>query len=212
VGNGVHVHFSLRDAAGLAVNYDPLRAGGLSETMGAFAAGIVRHLPALCAFTAPSPVSYLRLAPGHWSAAYACIGERNREAALRICIPPAAAGDVARGYNLEYRPADATANPYLVLGVLIRAGLAGLRDHVPPPPMVNGDPAELSDDERQRLGVVRLPATLDEALAALEADTEVKSWFAPDLLATFLAVKRQEIAKAFGLTSEDLCARYARVY
>ena len=212
VGNGVHIHFSLRDAAGNAVSYDPLRPGGLSETMGAFAAGIVRHLSALCAITAPSPVSYLRLVPGQWSAAYACLGDRNRDAALRICALPAAAGDPARGYNLEYRPADATANPYLVLGALIRAGLAGLRDHVPPPPLVNTDPAALTEDERAQLGATRLPKTLAAALAALEADDEVCGWFPPKLLETFFAVKRQEVALAAGMSAEELCRRYAAVY
>lgn len=212
VGNGVHVHFSLRDASGAAVSYDPNGIGGMSATMAGFAAGILRHMPALTAITAPSPVSYLRLVPGHWSAAYACIGARNREAALRICSPPAAAGDVGKGFNLEYRPCDATANPYLVLGALIRAGLAGLRDQLPPPPLVHADPATLSDAERGRAGAERLPATLAEALAALEGDAVACGWFPPRLLQTFLAVKRQEIAKAEGLSPTDLCRRYARVY
>ncbi len=212
VGNGVHIHFSLRDAAGVPVGYDSTRPGGLSEQSGAFAAGILRHLPALCAITAPSPVSYLRLVPGHWSAAYACLGERNREAALRICGAPAIAGDAARGFNLEYRPADATANPHLALGALIRAGLAGLRDNLPAPPLVNTDPAALSEAERAQLGVARLPGTLAAALTALTEDAEARGWFPPPLLQTMLSVKAREAALAASLSPDELCRRYGAVY
>jgi glutamine synthetase len=211
IGNGVHIHFSLRDTAGAPATYDPARPGGLSAAAGAFAAGIVRHLPALCAFTAPSPVSYLRLVPRHWSAAYACVGERNREAAVRICPLPASAADAARGFNLEFRATDATANPYLALGVLARAGLAGMRDGLAPPPLVNGDPADLSEAERAARGVVRLPDTLSAALACLDGDAEVCSWFSPDLLATFRAVKRQEVEQA-NIAADALCRRYSAVY
>jgi len=212
VGNGVHIHFSLRDATGAPITYDRSRPGGLSETAGAFAAGIVRHLPALCAITAPSPVSYLRLVPQHWSSAFACLGERNREAAVRICNAPASAGDPAIGFNLEYRPADSTANPYLALAVLVRAGLAGLRDKLPTPPLVNTDPADLSDAERSRLGVTRLPSNLREALGALAADAEVRSWFAPALLQTMVSVKARETSLAASLSPDELCRRYTAVY
>jgi glutamine synthetase len=211
-GNGVHIHFSLRDPAGLPLGYDATRPGGLAEATGAFAAGILRHLPALCAITAPSPVSYLRLVPQRWSAAYACLGEGNREAALRIRGSPASAGDPARGFHLEFRPTDATANPYLALGALIRAGLAGLRDKLPAPPLVNADPATLSEPERERLGVARLPDSLAAALQALAADAEVCGWFPPPLLQTMLSVKAREVALTANLPPDELCRRYTAVY
>lgn len=212
VGNGTHIHFSLRDSDDRPATYDPTRAGALSAPAGHFAAGVLRFLPALCAIAAPSPVSYLRLAPHHWSAAYACLGERNREAAIRICPLPADAADPARRFNLEFRVADATANPYLALGVLVRAELAGLQDQTPLPPLVNSDPAGLTDDERARLGVARLPASLPDALAALAADTTVSGWFEPSLLETFRSVKEREIALAANLSPAQLCEKYRAVY
>jgi glutamine synthetase len=212
VGNGVHIHFSLRDAADRPVTYDPGRPGALSAAAGAFAAGVLRHLPALCAVAAPAPVSYLRLVPHHWSAAFACLGERNREAALRICPLPGTAPDPARAFNLEFRPTDATANPYLVLAALVRAGLEGVRAGLETPPLVNRDPADLPPDERERLGVVPLPSSLAAALAALAADETVKGWFAPDLLETFRGVKALEIDGAAGLSDAELCALYRTVY
>ncbi len=212
IGNGVHIHLSLRDATGHPVTYDPTQPGNLTAEAAAFAAGLVRHMAALCAFTAPSPVSYLRLTPHHWSAAYACIGERNREAAVRICPLPASARDPARSFNFEYRPADATANPHLALAVLVRAGLAGLRDKLPLPPLVNTDPADMTAAERAALGIVRLPDSLPSALAALKADAEVSGWFTPLFLETYFGLKKHEEALSAGDSATALCHRYSAAY
>src|SRR5215470_13199789 len=170
-GNGAHIHFSLQTADGKPVTHDPAGPGGLGPKAEQFAAGIVRHLPALCALTAPSVPSYYRLGPHHWSAGYACIGITNREAALRICLPPK--GPVAatrRLYNLEFRPADSTASPYLALGALVRAGLAGILGELPLPPLVQTDPHDMGPAKRQQLKIVELPATLGAALDCLERD------------------------------------------
>jgi len=95
VGNGVHVHMSLIDSKEQPVIYEAGRPGRLSQRGGAFVAGIMRHMQALIALTAPSPVSYLRLQPHSWSSSYTWLGERDREATLRIC-PPIALGPFGR--------------------------------------------------------------------------------------------------------------------
>src|SRR3546814_19803900 len=62
---------------------------------------------ALVALTAPSPISYLRLRPHSWSAAYSWLADRDREAALRICPTwSVGGGDPDRQCNVEYRAAD----------------------------------------------------------------------------------------------------------
>ncbi|MFO1060301.1 MAG: glutamine synthetase family protein [Dongiaceae bacterium] len=213
VGNGVHIHFSFQDAEGNPVAYDAARPGGLSAVAGSFAAGIMRQLPALVALTAPSPVSYLRLQPHHWSAAYTVFGAQNREAALRICpVPALPEVDPAAAYNLEYRPADATGSPYLALGAIVRAGLAGIREGLAPPPLVDVDPSTLDESEHRRLGIARLPGSLPEALAALAADAALAGWFHPDFLACYHAMKRQELHLTAGLAPEELCRRYVEIY
>jgi glutamine synthetase len=213
VGNGVHIHFSLLGAGGVPATYDAAGPGGLSAVAGSFAAGVMRQLPALVALTAPSPVSYLRLQPHHWSAAYTAFGAQNREAALRICPLPKLPGvDPAAAYNLEYRPADATASPYLALGVIVQAGLAGIRDRLAPPALVDVDPSTLAEAEQRRLGIVRLPGSLRGALAALRADSAVAGWFDPAFLACYHAMKRQEMALTDELDQATLCRRYAEVY
>ncbi|MDY7229371.1 glutamine synthetase family protein [Hyalangium rubrum] len=213
VGNGVHIHFSLWNREGQPVSYEAKGPGGLSTVAGRFAAGVLAHLPALCALTAPSVASYLRLMPHHWSAAYTCLGYRNREAAVRICPVEDRPGvDVSRQFNLEYRPADATACPYIALGALVYAGLDGIRRELAVPPLVNGDPSELTEAERERVGARRLPASLPEALSALEADATLSNSFSRDLLACYLSLKRTELKAVAGLEPAALCRRYADVY
>ncbi len=133
LGSGVHIHFSLWDRDGRPLSHDPDGPAGVSALAGRFLAGVARNMPALCAFTAPSPVSYLRLVPHAWTGVWSNIGLRDREAGLRICPTFGAAEDVARQFNFEYRAADATANPYLQLALILYAGLAGIRDDLPMP-------------------------------------------------------------------------------
>ncbi|MDO5053459.1 MAG: glutamine synthetase family protein [Pseudoclavibacter sp.] len=207
-GNGVHVHIGLRDLAGSQLAYDPARPGRLSRQAARFAAGILRHAPGTTAFFAPLTISSLRLKPHNWSAARIVLGERNREALLRICPTNELDGrDPAPQLHFEFRGADAGANPWLLLGLLLRAGMQGLGGSEEAP--VTSGELEL---DGAHAGLPALPGSLAEALEALRADRVVSGWFHPDVLRTFLAVKRAEIAELGGLPEVEQCARYAAVY
>ena len=213
VGNGVHIHMSLAAEDGTPATYDPAGPGRLSAKAGAFFAGILRHMPALVAVTAPAAPSYFRLKPHNWSASYTWLGDRDREASLRICPTVSMGGrDPAAQFNVEYRAADALANPYLALGVLVRAGLQGLRAGLPTPLIVSGDPGTMSEAERAERGLKRLPETCESALAALEGDEVARGWFSPDLLASFLAVRRTELAVVAGQEPSAVCETYRMLY
>jgi glutamine synthetase len=205
VGNGVHVHMSLRAADGAAAMFDADRPAQLSAVASAFAAGILRHADALVALTAASPVSSLRFGPGHWSAATTELGYRNRETMLRVCPTLEMEGCVPADHlNIEYRAADATANPWLVMAVLTRAGLEGILGGYGLPE--SGGPSEGSAPGRA------LPATLDDALSALAADRAVIDWFPPTLIDSYLLVKRDESRQMAELTATQRCARYSAIY
>jgi glutamine synthetase len=208
VGTGTHIHLSLVGEDGGPAGYDPARPAGLSLLAGRFAAGILRHLPAVLALTAPSPHSYARLVPHRWSAAVAVLAAQNREATLRICPVVPLGGMTAQGQlHLEFRAADATASPYLALGALVSAGLEGVRDELDPPTVVEaGSPI---DAEPMRTA---LPASLQEALAALEADPRARAWLPPRLLETYLGLKRLELSLVSDLEVEEVCRLYARVH
>ena len=210
VGNGVHVHVSLWSPDGepdtVAVD------GTLTRQAGAFAAGILAHAGALVAWTAPSPISGFRLRPHRWSAAAAFVGRQNREAMLRLAPMPTIGGaDPGLAANLEYRACDASANPWLALAAIIRAGLAGLDAGLPAPPVIEGELEDLTAAERARLGIEQLPSDMAEALAALDADPVGRTWFDPDLLATHLGIRRTEERLLAGVSPDERCRRYADV-
>ncbi len=225
-GNGVHIHLNLLDADGAPLLYDATRPGCLSELGGQFAAGILRHAGALCALCAPSPVSAARLTPHRWSAGAVCVGERNRETLLRIpplvalglegtvnpSDPAHASSGLAPQLRLEYRGADAAANPYLALGALLRAGLDGVRAGLAPPPILDRDPALLDAVEAERFGVGALPASLDDALVAFAEDDLVRGWLGATLYEAYVGIKRSELDAVAELDLGEVCRRYAAIY
>jgi glutamine synthetase len=204
-GNGVHIHFSLLDGQGEPVLYDANRPGGLSELGARFASGILQHAPSVTAWTAPSPVSFTRLAPDHWSVAGSYLGERSREALLRICPTTSLSKTpVERQFNLEYRAADATANPWLSLAALVAAGLQGIE--------AGYAPARVWLESVTDPEFPRLPGSTAEALDALQADRTARSWFAPGLVDLHLAVRRADIADVEHLDAVARCERTVDVY
>jgi glutamine synthetase len=188
-GNGGHVHFSLWDGDRNRF-YDA--ESGLSQEARSFIAGVLAHLPALCGLTAPSFNSYHRIVPQYWAGAFTCWGYDNREAPVRVASVFRGAEEAST--NAELKACDATCNPYLALGGLLAAGLDGLERGLEPPEPVSVDPATLSEDERTRRGIVRLPATQEEALDALAADELLLAALGPTLAQAYLAVRRSEWA------------------
>ena len=209
VGNGVHVHLSLWDADEQPVTLDADH--DLTTPAGRFAAGILAHAPALVGWSASSVISSIRLAPHRWSSAAAFLGRQNREAMLRICPVVTIGSDGLAGANLEFRAADATANPWLVLAGLVRAGLDGLTRELPAPAVLDLELDALDDAGRERFGVRAIPRTQADALAAIEADEVALRWFAPDMVATHIGIRRTEAAILAELSPEEQCRRYADV-
>lgn len=195
-GNGAHLHLSLWDAEGRRELLSDGK-GGLSDTGRWFVGGLLAHLPALTALTCGTVNSFRRLAPRMWASSYVCYGPDNREAAVRVCSP-LGSGVV----NLELKPSDSSANPYLSLGAVIHAGLDGVRRRLDPGDPVEVDPDTLTEAERHRLGLRRLPASLDEALDALAADETLMDALGPLRRTAYLAVKRSEAA-AFAAHDEE---------
>jgi glutamine synthetase len=208
-GNGAHCHFSAWTAAAdhspgatspLGAKsagwsnafYDPADGYGLSQLAYHFIGGVLLHLPALVALTCGSVNSYRRLQPQHWSSAFVCYGNDNREAAIRI--PSRMWGDDEGSANLELKASDSTGNPYLALGGLIHAGLDGIRRKLDPGEPVNVDPATLTETELRKRGVARLPRSLGEALDELERDEVLMEALGPLRRTAYLAVKRSEVA------------------
>src|SRR5258708_498031 len=121
---GFRASFAPAVVAGAVGTRRALHPPGVPGDGEASAAGILAALPALTGVGAPSVASYLRLVPSRWAGVFQCWGRENREAALRLVT--GSAGEQDARANLEVKCFDLAANPYLVTGSLIAAGLAGL--------------------------------------------------------------------------------------
>jgi glutamine synthetase len=197
VANGTHIHFSFLDRDGRPVLYDEQQPLQLSEFGRRFVAGVVHHLPSLCAVTAPSVASYYRLRPNRWAPVNADVGALDRGAALRIApLNAPDAAQRAKQCNIEFRVADATASPYLALAMLVQAGLDGVRQ-------------KLALDAARRQP---LPTSLGNALELLERAPLARAALGTDLLAGYLLFKRAELAGLAELAEDEVCRRYAEVY
>jgi glutamine synthetase len=195
--SGTHIHFSFLDAENRPVLYDEHRPWTLSLLGDQFIAGILHHLPALCAVTAPSVPSYYRLRPNRWAPTKADVGRLDRGTAVRICA--AGGGELAQRaaqFNVEFRVADATASPYLALAMVVQAGLDGIRHQW----------------EIESMDSRALPSHLGQALDLLETSESAAEWLGPDLLSAYLQFKRAEIKGLDGLNETEICRRYAEVY
>lgn len=214
-GNGCHLHASLWEAGAdgeprrnaFYRSQDPL---GLSEVAYHFIGGLLAHLPALVALSCGSVNSYRRLGPRSWSSAYTCYGMDNREAAVRIASTMW--GAEASSTNLELKCSDATGNPYLALGAYIHAGLDGVRNQLDPGRPTEVDPDTLSAATRRRRGIRRLPASLPEALDALEADELLMEALGPLRRSAYLTVKRAEAAAFAANDVAFECHRHAMTF
>jgi len=213
VGNGVHIHMSFLDDAGKPATWDADGPSGMSAVSASFVAGILKYLDSIIALTAPSAVSYLRLTPHRWSAAYNNLGFRDREASVRIC--PVTSDDpakIAGQYNFEYRAADAAASPYLALAAIIHAGCQGIEEDLPAPAVTQEDLSLLSPDALASKGYVRLPHSLEDALERFEANDTVCGWFPRDFAAIYSAHKRGELSVLADMDEVERCAAYEAIY
>ncbi|WP_202711015.1 type I glutamate--ammonia ligase [Sporosalibacterium faouarense] len=166
-GNGMHVHMWLfKD--GKPVFYDKDGYSQLSQTALYYIGGILKHSPALLAFTNPSTNSYKRLVPGFEAPVSVCFATANRSAVIRI---PGYA-KTPKDKRFEFRPSDATANPYLAYSALLMAGLDGIINEIDPTEAGFGpydvNIFDLPVEERDKIKA--LPKSLDEAADALEKD------------------------------------------
>ncbi|MDR4481028.1 MAG: type I glutamate--ammonia ligase [Nitrospira sp.] len=184
-GSGMHTHQSIWKEG------KPLFAGkeyaGVSQMCLHYIGGILKHAPALAAFTNPSTNSYKRLTPGFEAPVLLAYSSRNRSAGIRI--PMYSPSPKAK--RIEVRFPDPAANPYLAFSAMLMAGLDGIENKINP-----GEPAEkdLYDLEAKEAAKIRtMPGSLDEALNHLEKDHQFLlkgGVFSEELIEAWIGYKR----------------------
>ena len=207
-GNGCHIHFSAWDAEGKTnLFYDSEGRHHMSELAYQFMGGVLAHINGLVALTCPSVNSYRRLQPNAWSSAFACYGPDNREAAIRI--PSQFWAEEMASANLELKPSDSSANPYIALGGLVAAGLDGIAKGIGASRdmEVDVDPTAIPSPEMERRGIRRLPTSLDIAVNALESDPVLMDALGETLATSYIAVRRGD-AELFGARDEAFELRH----
>ena len=185
-GSGMHTHLSFwKDGK-------PLFAGdgyaGLSEMALHAIGGILKHAPAILAFTNPTTNSYKRLVPGYEAPVNLAYSQRNRSAACRIPMY----SHSPKAKRIEFRCPDPSCNPYLAFSALMMAALDGVQNKIDPGPALDKDIYDLPPEEAAN--VPKTPGSLDEALEALEADHEFLlrgDVFTKDVVDTWISYKRE---------------------
>ncbi len=184
-GSGMHTHQSLFVGNRNAF-YDPDAPDGLSRLCLNYIAGLLRHARGFTAITNPLVNSYKRLVPGYEAPVNVAWSMRNRSPLIRV---PARRGLSTR---CELRNPDPSANPYLALAVMLKAGLQGIKENLEPPEPVNRNVYEMTDAERRELGISSLPGTLEEAIDELEKDEVVQAALGQHIFQYFVNAKRIE--------------------
>lgn len=190
-GNGLHLHLYLTKN-GKNAFYKKGAYGNMNQLGLYFIGGMLKHAPALSAFTNPSTNSYKRLVPGFEAPVALTYGQGNRASAIRI--PKYVSNPEETRF--EYRPPDATINPYLCLSAMLLAGIDGVVNKIDPVKEGYGpyDKNFLDDDGKDK--ILMLPRTLAEALDALELDHDFLkrgNIFTNELLDQWVKIKTEEI-------------------
>jgi glutamine synthetase len=199
----------VKSGQNLFVDAGDARGCGLSKLGYQFLAGVLKHLPAICAVVAPTVNSYKRLvlkgsmSGFTWAPVWACYGNNNRTNTLRIPLG---------GGRVELRAADSSCNPYLGAAMVLLAGLEGIEQGLDP-----GDPHTenmylKSTAELEAIGITHLPKTLEEALDAFDADPLSVGAFGPQMKRAWLDFKRDEWTSYINHVSDWEKARYLKFY
>ena len=187
-GSGMHTHLSLFEGDENAF-YDPSGRYQLSEIGRYFIAGLLHHAREIAAITNQHVNSYKRLWGVGEAPSFICWGHNNRSALVRV---PAYKPSKTTSARIEFRGLDPAANPYLAFAVLIRAGLDGIEKKMPLADEAEDNVWQLSDTERQILGIHPLPSSLSDALRAMRESELVAETLGEQVFEHVLREKESE--------------------
>lgn len=167
-GSGMHVNMSLATLEGKNAFYEESNYMKFSQTAFNFLGGVMKHARAFASLTNPTVNSYKRLVPGYEAPVMIAWSASNRSPLIRI---PAKRGQSTR---IELRNPDPSANPYLALAAVLKAGLDGVKNKIDPPAPVTKNLYKMSDEELKERGIESLPANLYEAVQELAKNEVIK--------------------------------------
>ncbi|HEY2838122.1 MAG TPA: type I glutamate--ammonia ligase [Pirellulales bacterium] len=204
-GSGMHTHISLWKGS------EPLFAGsgyaGLSEMALHAIGGLLKHAPAILAFSNPTTNSYKRLVPGYEAPVNLAYSQRNRSASCRI--PMYSASPKAK--RVEFRCPDPSCNPYLAFSAILMAVIDGIQNKINPGQPLDKDIYDLAPEELAE--VPKAPGSLEEALSNLKNDHTFLlrgDVFTADVIETWINYKTEKEVDAMRLRPHpyEFCLYY----
>jgi glutamine synthetase len=187
-GSGMHVHQSLFKGERNAF-FDKDDEYHLSKIAKSYIAGLLKHAPEITSVTSQWVNSYKRLVPGYEAPVYQSWARRNRADLVRV---PEYQPGKEKATRIEYRSPDPACNPYLAFSVMLAAGLEGIEKGLEPPPPVEENVYEMTEEERQKRGIGTLPASLLEAILLTEKSEIVQKALGEHVFEAFIQNKRIE--------------------
>ncbi len=204
-GSGMHTHLSIWNG------HQPLFAGdkyaGLSDMALYAIGGLLKHAPAILAFTNPTTNSYKRLVPGYEAPVNLAYSQGNRSAAIRIPMYSPS----PKSKRIEFRCPDPSSNPYLAFSAILMAVIDGIQNKIDPGSPLDKDIYDLPPEELK--DIPKTPASLEEALNALEVDHQFLlrgDVFTQDVIDTWIHYKRVNEVDAIRLRPHpyEFCMYY----
>ncbi|MCX7842903.1 MAG: type I glutamate--ammonia ligase [Clostridia bacterium] len=184
-GSGMHANLSI-SKNGANIFYNENDPQHLSREAYWFIGGLLKYACDITAVTNPIINSYKRLVPGHEAPIDVAWSAMNRSPMIRI---PAARGKATR---IELRSPDSTCNPYLALALILNAGLEGISNKIEPPAPIDSNMYKLSEQERQKLGIKKLPESLMEAITYMKNSEMVKRVLGEHIFDKYIEAKTVE--------------------
>ena len=187
-GSGMHVHQSLFKDSKNAF-FDAKDPYHLSKIAKSYVAGLLKHAPEITAVTSQWVNSYKRLVPGYEAPVYLSWARRNRSDLIRV---PEYKPGKEKATRIEFRSPDPACNPYFTFAVMLAAGLDGIEKGLEPPPPVEENVYEMTDEERKKKGIGTLPASLWEAVQLTEKSELVRKALGDHVFEAFIKNKKIE--------------------
>jgi glutamine synthetase len=206
-GSGMHLNMWLEKDGENLFKYDTENKKFSNEAY-RFIAGLIRYTREIACLTNPTVNSYRRFIPGADAPCYISWSENNRSLLIR-----AIKTRKPENAFIEYRSPDGTANPYLAIAAILKAGLAGIKDNsIELPPNIGVNVYSLSEEERNMLGIKKMPVSLNEAIKLAKNSKFIDELLGTKLKENYIEQKEAEYDEYRRIVSKWEIDRYLVQY
>ncbi|MGN1115728.1 MAG: type I glutamate--ammonia ligase [Candidatus Ornithomonoglobus sp.] len=186
-GSGMHLNMWLEKDGKNLFEYDP-KAKKFAPAAYRFIAGLLQYTREISCLTNPTVNSYRRFIPGADAPCHISWSENNRSLLIRAIRTRKPENSL-----IEYRSPDGTANPYLAIAAILKAGLEGIKDNsIVLPPSIGMNVSDITEEEKSLMGIKKMPLSLNEALKIARDSKLIEDLLGAKLKEHYIANKEAE--------------------